>query len=297
MSKYTVYENDLKFKNKRNIDPESAHWEDHVKDKYYNNDFDTLEYRLEECIKNDFIYLDLSHLDLLMLPRSELKKWKYNDKLEHIKYLFINDNNLVKIDDTYDIFNKLEVLDVSNNKLKDITYLPYMLRELSCHNNILLTIPFHKNLHRLDCSMNRINELPKYPNITNLLCYDNDITKLHSYPTATTIVCRNTKLKNIDPQINLQYFDCSNTKLAGKIYDMPNLNHLICNNTAITNVDNLTKLKALEITNSGISKISFINSLKDLMLSVVDSKNIILSSKYIIANYTVQQNNVYIKFK
>jgi hypothetical protein len=293
---YEVYENDLKFKNKREIDPARAKWDNNVKDKYYNNDLDTLEYRLNECENNNFVYLDLSHLDLLILPKSQLLKWSHVNKLKYIKYLFINDNKLVKIDNTFDIFNNLEVLDISNNNLSDILYLPLYLKELSCHNNILNNIPFHKYLHRLDCSLNKIYELSQYPNIKTILCYDNNITKLHTYPNATTIICRNNNIININPQPCLTYLDCSHTKLTGSLYDMPNINHLVCNNTKINNIDNLNKLKILDIANSDITAIPYIHTLKNLSISISDLKQIILSPTYVIANYNTEHNNVYIKF-
>ena len=62
-----IYENDLKFKKSRNIDILSDNNEfdtDDLKDRLH-LDYDTLEYRLKELVKNNNTSLDLSNIGLI----------------------------------------------------------------------------------------------------------------------------------------------------------------------------------------------------------------------------------------
>jgi Leucine-rich repeat (LRR) protein len=291
-TKYTVYENDLKFKHLRKIDPAKANWENDVKDKYYKKDYDTITHRLKECNESDFTYLDLSHLELTKLP--DLSGWKYYDKLKHVKYLFLNDNKFDIYDNSFAYLNNLEVLDISNNNLKEITYLQNSLKELVCHNNKLKKIPSHVNLFRIDCSNNNIKNLSQYPNVSDILCYENKMEFIDTYPVVKRIVCRQNPLKCIKPQPTLQYFDCSDTNIEESI-EMENLKHLICNNTKINNVDNLKKLEILEMTNCDITKVFYTSSLKDVLFDI--KQDVLFSSKYEIQNYYTEHDTMFIKFK
>ena len=68
--KYIVYENDLKYKQKRNLDKSKIIWyDDNLNYLYSNVDLDTFEYRLAESKKNEYMYLDITNMDLDSFPK------------------------------------------------------------------------------------------------------------------------------------------------------------------------------------------------------------------------------------
>lgn len=284
--KYTVYDNDLKFKKMRDINPKQAKWE--TSDM---RDHDTIEYRLEECVKNNFTSLDLSHLELTDLPHDHLSNWKYVDKIKNIIHLFINNNNIKSCD--VRMFKNLQVLDISHNNLTNVK-LPQFLIEFVCNNNNLLMLPMHDNIHRLDCSNNKLTEIPAFSQIKDLLCSNNMIKILKKFKNINRIVCKNNPLTWIDDQPAITQFDCSGTKLSGKINNMNKLKHLICNNTKINNIDNLINLESLEMSYSDITTIPYLNNLKHLIYT--KKSDIYLSSKYKIKHHTLEHNTSYVNF-
>ena len=99
-NKYIVYEQDLI--HKQNIDPSKAIWnDDETEQKFHDENLNTIETRLSECEKNNFIYLDLSSLNLSETPN--LSQYEHFSKLKNVKYLFLNNNNhlFVYIDQPY----------------------------------------------------------------------------------------------------------------------------------------------------------------------------------------------------
>lgn len=292
--KYTVYNNDLKFKNLRNIDPQNAIWEhDDVKNKFFEKDLDTIKYRLKECFKNNFSYLDLSHLKLSKFPN--LTKWKYFDKLKTIKFLFINDNKITEISyDDIHYFGELEVLDISSNLIQKINFLPNKLKELACHNNKLETIPSHDFLEKIDCSDNNLSDLSKYPQLIDLLCYNNNLKAIPMYKNLTRLVTKNNPLEYLSEQPNLIHLDCSTTKLKGKITNIPSVKYLICNHTRINDISNFVNLESLEIIDTDITKIPYIRTLKDLLFK--HGNDISLPSTYKATEYIQEHKNAYIRF-
>jgi len=59
---YPVYRNDIKFRHHRNVDPSRAVWDDDVKKDFHEKDTDSIEYRLEECKRENYETLDLCHM-------------------------------------------------------------------------------------------------------------------------------------------------------------------------------------------------------------------------------------------
>ena len=292
--KYIVYKNDLKFKKLRNIDPECAIWDtEDIRDTYYDDDLDTIKYRLRECRKSNFVYLDLSNLDLLEFPR--LKKWKYYDKLKDLKFLFLNNNKLTKCDNSIEFFEKLEVLDISKNRITTISHFPESLLEFVCHNNEIKEIPKHNNLLKLDCSFNKITELYGFKNLRDLMCNNNRIEKIGSYDNITRLVCTDNPMTVINTLNNVTHLDCSNTKMSGGINNMPKLTHFICNFTKINDVSNLNTLECLETLNSGITKIPYISTLKVLLYR--EAQDISLAKQYKVVEYVKEHDNEYIRFE
>lgn len=276
--KYVVYENDLKFKKMQNIDPEKADWYDEsVKELFNNTDFDTVKARLKACKEANFTYLDFSRLELKKIPK--LTKYVHFDKLNQIKYLFLNDNEIEECDERLSYFTNLEVLDISYNKIKTISYLPNTLNELVCHHNKLVYIPPHQNIKILDCTNNKLENLNQYPNLKDLVCINNNLSNLITYPQVKRIICKQNKITYIDIQPMLELLDCSENNLE-KLQIFDKLKGLICNFTNISYVDStfLPNLESLEIVGCKM-KVSYIKTLKCLLCE--DSKDTItLSSKF-----------------
>lgn len=290
---YDVYKNDLKYKSFRNIDPSRAIWTEDIKEQFETCDHDTIKYRLSECKKNNFTYLDLSGLDLNEIP--DFSKHKYCAEIHKIKFLFLNDNKLKKIGKEILSYTNLEVLDLSSNCIEKIKYLPTSLIELACHNNQLTDLPVHDNLTRMDCSYNQLVKLEIYPKIVDILCNDNKLTELQSYPCVSRIVCKNNPITHINSQKSLVKLDCSDTLLCDKLENMNNLKYLICNNTKITGVENVKELVSLELIDCNfMNKIPYLPKLEDLLLK--KSQNTMLDEKFKIDKFIEEKGHIFIRF-
>lgn len=286
--KYVVYENDLKFKSMRNIDPNKAEWYDESVKNMFDKDFDTISARLKKSKDGDFIYLDLSRLNLEKIPK--FTGYAHYDKLVKIKYLFINDNNLSECGDRLSCFENLEVLDISFNKISEISFLPKTLQELICHNNKLTQLQSHNTIKILDCMNNPIEKIGNYPKLVDLICIENKLTNLPTYPNVERIICKQNPLNDIEYQPNLKQLDCSETNLSGRLENYPNLIGLICNHTKISYVGNLDKLESLEIVGCRM-KVSYIQTLKCLLCENLES-DIQLSTKFKIKSVISEGNSI-----
>lgn len=286
--KYVVYANDLKHKTHRNIDPTKAEWyDDNVCKKYNEIDHDTIEFRINESQQNNYAYLDLSNLNLKILP-------KLGNNMKYVKCLFLNNNNLTTCGDEFSQFTNLEVLDISSNEISQITFLPENLHELSCHSNCLTSIISHKNVIRIDCSHNKLHTLGKYDNLKIMLCEKNNLNHIQSYPKLVRLICRNNPITTMDKQCLLTHLDCSNSKLLCLPKEMNSLTHLICNDTPISSLDPSLKLKSLELIGSNIHKLEYYDTLKDLMFA--HNENLDIHTKYVLAQFHKQHNNIHVEF-
>ena len=295
-NRYIVYNNDLKFKNSRKINPNNAIWDhDRIEYTYYNKDLDTIKYRLKECINSDFSYLDLSQLDLETLPN--LSKWKYYDKLKNIKFLFLNNNKIKFLDKKINHFANLEVLDISCNNIKDVPFIPKLLKEFVCHGNRIESLQSSPEniIEKLDCSDNLLSNLTEYYYLTDLLCYNNKLESIPEYKNLTRLVCKNNHVTFINFQPKLLYLDCSTTMLTNKITDMPSVKYLICNYTRISDISNFSQLESLEIINTDITKIPYIKMLEHLIFK--NDQNILLHPSFKVLEYVKEHDNSYIRFK
>lgn len=305
--KYTIYENDLKFKNLRNIDPELAIWHtDELKEKYEKN-FDNIGARLKMCKENDFTYLDLSRLELEKIPN--LNRYVYFDELKKVKYLFLNDNKLSECGDRLEYFPNLEVLDVSFNKITNITFLPQKLKEFVCNNNELKSIPSHKLIETLDCMCNKIENIGEYANLKDLNCTNNKLKIIKSLNSLKRLICRENPITLIMSQQSLEQLDCSETKIVGEIDGFPKLTGLICNFTSITSISALVNLESLEIINCKMN-VPFLPKLTYLLCNNYTASNtvsntassnkpeefIMLSNKYKIKNVIAEGSSMCIIF-
>lgn len=286
--KYVVYENDLKFKDQRHIDPDLADWHNDSVKEDFGKDFDNVSARLKECEKSNFGYLDLSRLGLEKVPK--FTAYKHYEKLKSIKYLFLNDNRLITCDERIACFENLQVLDISFNQITTIVYLPKKLKELMCHDNLLREVcPIHNYLEILDCSNNKIQILGKYDNLKQLVCTNNRITEINTYSLLKRCICKENPITKINPLYNLEHFDCSNTGISGTIEDYPSLLMLICNFTKINTIKNLPKLESFEFIGCKM-KLPFIRTLKYVLCH--DYENTLeISNKYKVSQEFTEGDN------
>lgn len=267
---YKVYEKDLKFNKKESINPINVEWDyDELEKKYYKTNFDSIEYRLYECKKNNFTFLDLSYMDLKSIPTisTEIK--------QKVKYLFINNNNFSTISLSSLEFPILESIDMSYNKIQKIIELPMSLIEISCSNNNLKEI-LSTNLNKLehlDCSINNISNIPYYEKLKSLICNKNNISKI--------------ELKDYQ---NLVYLKCCDNPITSLPYDkLINLCDLICNNTKISTIGSLSSIKYIEVLDTYIDYIDYSKTLEDLYFNVNGIKNI--DKRFKILSYDETKTN------
>lgn len=288
--KYVVYKNDIKYSKQNQIDPNKAVWQNaKIKSDFEQNNSDTIEYRIEECKNNSFLYLDFSRLNLSSIPL--LLNYTYYAHMKKIKFLFLNNNSLSSCIGL-DQFDGLEVLDISHNNLIELYNLPPSLHELACHDNKIDFIVTHKNLLRLDCTNNNLVALNKYDKLNILLCTNNKLNNIISYPVLDWLICKNNPVKTISSQSKVTYIDCSDTNIIS--INIPSITNLICNKTSINEINPNLKLKALEICNTNVATVPYISTLKDLIYN----SNINLDERYkIIQTHTDKENHTYVEFE
>ena len=271
--KYFVYQNDLKYKKYRNLNPNYIIWQNDLKYLYDNVNFDSLEYRLHECEKNGMNYLDLNNMDMIKFPNIPKE---FKDK---IKYLFIAENDLSILPDLTD-FKQLEILDISNNNIEEIDELPHTLKELSCRQNKLCYLPNKlPYIERIDCTFNKIIEInSNYPNLKNLVCAYNSINIIPNLENLEDLICCHNVINYIYGCKKLKYLDCSYNKII-KLDKYDNLIDLICNNNGISDIICYNNLKYIELFNTNIQSIPFMENLIDMYCD----KNLVkrISKKYI----------------
>lgn len=289
-NKYIVYNNDLKFKEFRNLDPNKIFWhQDFVEKAYYDENLDTIEYRLRECKKNNNEFLDLSHLHLKEVPNIP------NYISSSVKYLFIN-NNEIEILKNLEQFSNLEVLDVNNNNINFIKYLPSNLNEFCCKYNSITEIPPLEYLKILDCTCNMMENIYKYPNLETLICCENNIRELPNFIKLKKLICKFNKLKKIDIY-GLVYLDCSYNNIT-KINDCPLLKDLLCRNNKLEGIpDYLPNLQYLEIFNNKFDKIAYFPSLKELYCDLDGITNVPIEYQTKLADKKIYKNYLILIFK
>lgn len=291
LSKYDVYENDLKFS--EHIDPEKTRWYNKdVQQKFLTNEVKTLEYRLIECKKNNYEYLDLSYLSLNSIP--DFTKHIDYHKMQNIKFLFANNNEIKDLENSLQQFKKLQVLDISCNMLRKIKSLPNSLTELVCHNNKLTLICSSDYLLTLDCSFNRIEKLSEYSSVKTLMCETNELKEFQTFLNAKHIALKDNPLTKIHTQPNLEFLNIENTKLTGDLPEMLKLKWLICHNTNISGIKKLISLEHIEMTQCSLLEIPYLKFLQDILCDL--SSNLKVDNKMKLKTYLIEREHAYYIF-
>ena len=270
-TQYHVYKQDLKFRRHRGIDPLKAKWTTDVK-KDYDEDHDTVEYRLKEGKDCNYEYLDFTDLDLTEFPEIP------SDICKKIINLFINTNKIKKSLNVSKFIN-LKVLDCSDNEIEEIIVCSdSKIEELVCKNNCLEKLPKTPHIVRLDCSNNAILDITIYPKMRTLTCKSNLIKKLNGSLKLKNLNCSENPIKYIGDYNNIEVLDISTTKMTNIDTYMPKLNTLFMNNTSITSIPVMETLEFLEMSDSPVKKLPYMPNIT----SVVASHGILtdISSQY-----------------
>lgn len=263
-----IYKNDLKFNNEINM--EDSEFESVSVKKMYDN-FKTkpkIELRIEDSKMENFIYLDLSKLD-------------------------IDDESLIKLfelDRIKKILEKIEFLDLSHNKLKklpDIKKYPNILYLSVSFNQINQNIE-DNNLLELTCHNNNIKSI-KSKKLTHLSASNNDIEYI-DVPNINFMVINYNKLLWIPSYLNLTYLECIGNQI-NKIDSMRILEELYIGENKIINISNMPNLKILNCIGNPIDKIKYFSNLETLMSSTAK-----VSSQYQISNISKIKTDFLINF-
>ncbi|ARF09634.1 hypothetical protein Indivirus_2_13 [Indivirus ILV1] len=249
-----IYENDLKYKKYNNIDIKRVNGD-------INYDKDTIEYRFYECIKDNAVTLDLSHLDLLSFPHIP------QNIISNIKYLFLSENKLSHLPDL-SLMENLVVVDLCNNNLESVPTLPIGIEELLVINNKITnidTLSQYPLLKRLNCSNNMIHTIPIIDSIEILICDNNKIEYIsHKLPKLIKLMISNNKIKILPNYDNLRILEIENNALDN-INGCKNLVELYCNNTNINNLSGLNKIEIIHCYKTRITKLEYFDTLKELL--------------------------------
>ena len=272
--KIIIYENDLKFKHNRKIDFSSNLIEfasDDIKSKSTQN-LDTVEYRMNEAKKHNFMMIDLSHLSL-----SHINQIFKSEHYQNCEILFLNNNHLsVFVDFTQ--FVNLKVLDIQSNNIESLK-LPNTIIELSASDNSIEILQLNlPNLERLLINNNNIKILEEYPNLELLECATNKIEIIKFFPKIKKIITHNNPLKSITCLPLLSYLDIAECPIE-QIPSFTNLKHLVASNTKLTKINpSMINFQFIEIIGTPIKRVSYFENFDCILLSVNLTNKI--SSKY-----------------
>jgi len=290
--KYIVYKNDLKYKTNRVLDEKKIIWSSPIVESMYHTiDLDTIKYRIDECIEEKYVTLDLKHLNLDKLPILP-------DKIiKSVKYLFLGDNNLSIFPDLSEWTN-LEMIEINHNKITEIKNLPISLIELSIKDNLLENIQFNKNckIERLDIRQNKLNNIVIPQSIKILDIAQNNLhICIRNLPYIEKLLCSSNHIEQITNCPLLEYLDCHSNPIIN-IENCFMIEHLVCSNTLLNKIPNCPKIKTIECFYTKINELPYYEHLCELLCENNQIKKI--SSKYVINSADIYKDKLlHINFK
>jgi hypothetical protein len=274
-----VYDNDLKYLNYNNININN------VKDLPTNFKQSTIISRVNDCCNDNNTTLDLSHLELDTINFETLSKHIYK-----IKYLFLSNNLLKTID--LSLFNNLIVIDLSNNKLKNIPTLPKMIEELVIHDNQIENEELYKYecLKRLNISSNKLTKINPIKSLELLICDDNSIKCIQSFPKLKKLTCERNCITDIIDCPNLEILECNDNKLVS-LSNLTKLIELYCNNNKIISLSNFPMINILYCIKNCMTVIEYYPALIELACDY--NTSVMISKKY---NDRIEDTHIYDKY-
>jgi len=266
-----IYKNDLKFNEELNMKKGEFEFESDAVKSIYNNfkNKPKIELRIEDSKMENYRYLDLSKLEIddkYLIQLFELKK--ITNILNKIEFLDLSNNKITLIPNLKK-FQNIIYLNVSFNLIEQNIQDDNLI-ELTCHNNKIQSISSKKITH-LNASNNLIESI-NIPNIKILIISYNKINWIASY-------------------IDLKYLECIDNNIK-KIDNMLKLEELYVGNNNINLISNMPKLKVLNCVQNPIEKISYFPNLKTLMSSTCN-----VSSQYIFSSMEKIKSDYLINFK
>lgn len=287
--KYPVYRNDIKYKRLRKIDPSRAVWSDDVKNDFYNKDTDSIEYRMEECVREKYSILDLSHMNKKCFDEL-FKNEIFLSTMTKIQHMFARDCGLRKIPNLKCMTN-LQTLDVSCNKITELSELPETIEELIVDNNRLTFIENNMpKLLRLYCENNKINKINFPGTLERIHMKNNPIENLPSLCSLYYLDLSSTNVKKLESFPKLKHLLISSTKIE-IVKDFALLEHLICNSSEIKRICNTPNLQSIEMANSlNMDCIPYMPKL--YRLTYTQTHKFKLSKKYKIKTVMKNKNNI-----
>lgn len=261
--KYIVYENDLKYKDFSNLDKNKIVFNsESVKKKFESNtNVNTLEQRFNDCKKENYLVLDLKYMNLKELP--EFPDYLYSD----LRELYLGNN---KLDDScldkINKFKKLQVIELSYNRFKNLSLLPNTLIELVATHNEIQVLPNNlENISVINVDSNALRLIPSYPELTILNCDNNKVTKLGLYPKIKKLLCSNNRITEICNYPKLSYID-AHTNQISKIKNCTLIRDLLISNNPINELPNdFIKIKYADIINTKINNLYYYKTLEELI--------------------------------
>ena len=277
--KYTVYRNDIKYRDKNAIDIDRAEFEnDDVMNDFLSGETDTIEYRLKECACEKFQVLDLAHMgsDVFDVLRSHPS---FNQIAVRVEVLSANDCGIERLDDL-SMFTSLQSLNIGDNDLTVLPKLPSSLEELIIDNNRIRVIPYMSKLKRLRARNNRIKRVHFSDSMESLnLSKNENLTELAPLSRLYHLEIGQTGVTEVPVCPNLKYLDIKATGIQ-TLPELPNLHILACVGSQLSDISKLTNLYALVSTDSKVRRIHYIDTLQKFTYNSRHQNEIQFSKKY-----------------
>lgn len=224
----------------------------------YNN-----EYYITEQVLNSETYLNLSNMEL-------------------------TDSDLPDLS----IFSKIYILDISNNKIEDLSNLPHLNRldNLDISNNNIKSLDNLKNysnIFSIRANNNQIENVTIPERVEYLILQNNNITNINITNNNELVMLdlsnnQIEEITNVSGLNHLYDINLSNNKIkdVSILSELPKLQYVtLDSNPNVTGYEKLNNIVVLSLNNCNISKlnnISNLSSLKNIKLS--DNKDIEISA-------------------
>jgi len=273
---YPVYRNDIKFKKQRNIDPSLAIWTNDVRNDYLNKDTDSIDYRIEECKRENYEMIDLSHMDddcfKLLFEHESFPTIK--NTLQHV---FATNCKLQTLPNLNQL-SSLLTLDVSCNELTFLPNLPNSLEELIVDENKLTEINIDlPNLLRFNGDNNNISKIVYAKSLERIHLSNNPVSKIIGFDKLYFLDVSSTNITILYACPNLKYLDVSKTKIT-ELPPMNSLQTLVCIDSDLSDINKLKNLHNLDMAGSKIANLPYFNGLRKL--TYIDGTYLIISQRY-----------------
>lgn len=264
---------------------------------------------LEECENLQCLECNYNHITSL----------EHIKCLKELRYLECGHNLITSLQPLKHL-TKLETLNVSHNMLISLEGLPVSIKELYCHNNLLINLHCLRtcvNLVLLDCYNNRltsINGVEDCIELTQLDCVNNEIVSLEPLTRCIklkSLLCGANKINSLHGLrncVSLEELSISQNmlKYIDIIGHLQNIRYLYVNDNPITDISivrNFPLLTRIECYKNNFHSIIDIIKETSIKYLVIDIDKLSLAEQYVlkrheyeisIDNYMYPDSNIYI---